>query len=165
MALKRNQSQPISRRRQRAIFTVGAAVPDFEFIDFTANATLAEFRGRASYSTFGLVVQPVPRRHPRIEECLSETPPQGFEIIGLNSEAIARKMSDAVPEVRRGQAREIVGTRGVNWPQSVNATSLRSRRDLDRKSAGEVPGRSGRRLVARSVKFELRPRLEGLLET
>jgi hypothetical protein len=43
----------------------------------------------------------------------------------MNSEAIGQKDVDAeFLKSGEARAREVVGTRGVNWPQSVNATSL-----------------------------------------
>lgn len=106
---------------------VGAVVPDFEFVAFDGKRhSLAEFRGRVVVLDFWASwCSPCLADIPELKSVYQKFHPQGFEIIGLNSEAIGQKDVDA--EFRKSgeaRAREIVGTRGVNWPQSVNATSL-----------------------------------------
>jgi len=105
----------------------GAAVPDFEFIDFDGKRhTLAEFRGRAVLLDFWASwCSPCLADIPELKSVYQRFHAQGFEIIGLNSEAIGQKDVDAgFLKSGEARAREIVGTRGVNWPQSANATSL-----------------------------------------
>ncbi|HWP54470.1 MAG TPA: protein-disulfide reductase DsbD domain-containing protein [Pyrinomonadaceae bacterium] len=106
---------------------VGAVVPDFEFIDFEGKRhTLAEFRGRAVLLDFWASwCSPCLADIPELKKVYQKFHAQGFEIIGLNSEAIGQKDVEAeFVKSGEGKAREIVATRSVNWPQSVNATSL-----------------------------------------
>jgi thiol-disulfide isomerase/thioredoxin len=147
---------------------VGAVVPDFEFIDFDGKRhTLADFRGRAVLLDFWASwCSPCLADIPELKSVYQKFHVQGFEIIGMNSEAIGQKDVDAAflksGEVR---AREIVGTRGVSWPQSVNATSLpvASRFGVESLPAKFLVDREGRVVARISKVSELAAVLGGLL--
>jgi len=105
------------------LVTVGTFVPDFEFTDFKGQRhSFSEFRGRAVLLDFwaswcGPCLADIPE--------LKKYHARGLEIIGMNSETIGQKEADAAfLKDAEARAREIVATRGVNWPQSINATSL-----------------------------------------
>ena len=109
------------------ILAVGAVVTDFDFTDFNgARRNFSEFRGRVVLLDFWASwCSPCLADIPELKSVYQRFHPQGFEIIGLNSEAIGQKEVD--PELLKegdAKAREIARTRGVNWPQSVNVTSL-----------------------------------------
>ena len=136
---------------------VGAVVPDFEFIGFDGKRhTLADFRGRAVLLDFWASwCSPCLADIPELKSVYQKFHTQGFEIIGMNSEAIGQKDVDAeFLKSGEARAREIVGTRGVNWPQSVNATSLpvASRIGVESLPAKFLVDREGR-LVARISKL------------
>jgi len=109
------------------VLVVGNVVPDFDFTDFNGKRrSFSEFRGRIVLLDFWASwCSPCLADIPDLKIAYQKFRAQGFEIIGMNSEAIGQKEVDA-EFLREGEAkaREIVGTRGVNWPQSVNATSL-----------------------------------------
>jgi thiol-disulfide isomerase/thioredoxin len=143
---------------------VGAVVPDFEFDDFEGKRhTLAEFRGRAVLLDFWASwCSPCLADIPELKIVYQKFHPQGFEIIGMNSEAVGQKDVDAeFLKSGEAKAREIAGTRGVNWLQSVNATSLpvASRFGVESLPAKFLIDREGR-LVARISKVS---ELEALL--
>ncbi|HEX3230031.1 MAG TPA: TlpA disulfide reductase family protein, partial [Pyrinomonadaceae bacterium] len=87
---------------------------------------LVEFRGRAVLLDFWASwCSPCLADIPELKNVYQKFHTRGFEIIGMNSEAIGQKDVDAeFLKSGEARAREVVGTRGVNWPQSVNATSL-----------------------------------------
>ncbi|MGZ8848422.1 MAG: TlpA family protein disulfide reductase, partial [Pyrinomonadaceae bacterium] len=89
---------------------------------------------------------------------------QGFEILGMNSEGLGQGDNDPsfVKEAQL-RAREIVRTRGVNWPQSANETSLpvATRLGIESLPAKILIDREGR-FVARISKVS---DLEALLST
>jgi thiol-disulfide isomerase/thioredoxin len=152
----------------RSSLTVGALVPDFEFIDFDGKRhTLAEFRGRAVLLDFWASwCSPCLADIPELKRVYQKLHAQGFEIIGLNSEAIGQKDVDAeFLKSGEARAREIVGTRGVNWPQSVNATSLpvASRFGVGSLPAKFLVDREGRLIARISKVSELEAVLESLL--
>jgi len=149
---------------------VGAVVPNFEFIDFDGKRrAFVEFRGRAVLLDFWASwCSPCLADIPELKSVYQRFHTQGFEIIGLNSEAIGQKDSDAeFLKSGEARAREIVGTRSVNWPQSVNATSLpvASRFGVESLPAKFLIDREGR-LVARISKVsELEAVLGNLLSS
>jgi len=105
------------------LLAVGTIVPDFDFTDFKGQRhSFSEFRGRAVLLDFwaswcGPCLADIPE--------LKKYHGRGLEIIGMNSETIGQKEVDAIfLKEAEARAHEIVATRGVNWPQSVNATSL-----------------------------------------
>jgi thiol-disulfide isomerase/thioredoxin len=105
----------------------GTVVPDFEFTDFNGKRrSLSEFRGRVVLLDFWASwCSPCLADIPDLKRVYQKFHAQGFEIVGMNSETIGQKDVDA-EFLKEGEAkaREIVATRGVDWPQSVNATSL-----------------------------------------
>lgn len=110
-----------------SILALGSILSDFDFTDFNgARRSFSEFRGRVVLLDFWASwCSPCLADIPELKGVYQKFHTQGFEIIGMNSEAIGQKEVD--PEfLKQGEARarEIAGTRGVNWPQSVNATSL-----------------------------------------
>ncbi len=110
-----------------SILAVGSVVPDFEFIDFKGNRRrFSEFRGRVVLLDFWASwCSPCLADIPELKSVYGKFQTQGLEIIGMNSEAIGQKDVDAeFLKSAEAKAREIAGTRGVTWPQSVNATSL-----------------------------------------
>jgi thiol-disulfide isomerase/thioredoxin len=147
--------------------TVGAVVPDFAFIDFNGKRhTLSEFRGRAVLLDFWASwCSPCLADIPELKSVYQKFQTQGFEIIGMNSEAIGQKEVDAeFLKSGEAKAREIAGARGVNWLQSVNATSLpvASRFGVETLPAKFLLDREGR-LIARITKVsELEALLGGL---
>lgn len=148
---------------------VGTLVPDFDFIDFNGKRrSFSEFRGRVVLLDFWASwCSPCLADIPELKSVYQNFHTQGFEIIGMNSEAIGQKEIDAA-FLKEGEAkaREIVGTRGVNWPQSVNATSLpvASRFGVENLPAKFLVDRGGR-LVARISKVsELEAVLGSLLD-
>lgn len=159
---------PPKRETEVNVFTVGSLLSDFDFNDFNgAHRNSSEFRGRVILLDFWASwCSPCLADIPELKGVYQKFHAQGFEIIGLNSEAIGQKDVDA-EFVKSGaaRAREIVRTRGVNWTQSVNATSLpvASRFGVESLPAKFLIDREGR-LIARINKVsELEAVLRGLL--
>lgn len=138
------------------VFTVGSVLPDFDFDDFNGTRRrLSEFRGRIILIDFWASwCSPCLADIPELKSLYQKFHGQGFEIIGMNSEAIGQKEVDA-EFLKSGEtrAREIARSRGVPWPQSVNATSLpvASRFGVESLPAKFLIDREGR-LVARISK-------------
>jgi thiol-disulfide isomerase/thioredoxin len=164
--------KPVATDKPEALaarsLTVGAVVPDFEFTDFNGTRrSFSEFRGRVVLLDFWASwCGPCLADIPELKGVYQKFQTQGFEIIGMNSEAIGQKEVDAeFLKSGEAKARQITGTRGVKWPQSVNATSLpvASRFGVESLPAKFLVDREGR-LVARISKVsEVEAVLSGLL--
>lgn len=146
---------------------VGSVLTNFDFTDFNgARRSLSEFRGRVILLDFWASwCSPCLADIPDLKTLYQKFHAQGFEIIGMNSEAIGQKEVDAkFLKSGEGKAREIVGTREVNWPQSVNATSLpvASQFGVESLPAKFLVDREGR-LVARISKVSELEALVGSL--
>lgn len=151
------------------VFAAGSVLPNFDFTDFNGTRrSFSEFRGRVILLDFWASwCSPCLADIPELKSVYQKFHARGFEIIGMNSEAIGQKEVDAeFLKSGEARAREIVSTRGVNWPQSVNATSLpiASRFGIESLPAKFLIDREGR-LVARISKVsELEAVLGRLLD-
>lgn len=107
--------------------TAGAVIPDFDFTDFGGKVRrLTEFRGSVVLLDFWASwCSPCLADIPDLKKAYLKFQGQGFEILGMNSEGLGQSDNDpSFVKEAQIRAREIVRTRGVNWPQSANETSL-----------------------------------------
>ncbi len=107
--------------------TTGAQVPDFTFTDFNGKSRrFSEFRGRVVLLDFWASwCSPCLADIPQLKAAYQKYHAQGFEIIGMDSEMLGQKEIDAeFAKDAQTKAREIVNTRGVNWPQSISESSV-----------------------------------------
>lgn len=152
--------------RKSELLTAGAVIPDFDFTDFEGKRRrFSEFRGRVVLLDFWASwCSPCIADIPELKKTYQKFRAQGFEILGLDSETLGQKDED--PEFLKEsqmRARQIVSGRGVNWPQSVNETSLpvASRIGIESLPAKILVDREGR-FVARISKVS---ELDALLGT
>lgn len=152
-----------------SLLTVGVVLPDFDFTDFNGRRrSFAELRGRVVLLDFWASwCSPCLADIPDLKSVYQKFHAQGFEIVGMNSETIGQKDVDA-QFLKEGEAkaRQIVGTRGVNWPQSINATSLpvALRFGVENLPAKFLIDREGRFIARISKVSELEAQLVSLLK-
>lgn len=118
---------PTTAADKSIALTTGALTPDFDFTDFGGKVRrLTEFRGRIVLLDFWASwCSPCLADIPDLKKAYLKFQAQGFEILGMNSEGLGQSDNDpAFVKEAQLRAREIVRTRGVNWPQSANETSL-----------------------------------------
>jgi len=121
------ETQPDKAANSGDLISAGAKVPEFEFTDFNGKRRgFAEFRGQIVLLDFWASwCSPCLADIPELRKTYQQFHQQGFAIIGMNSEMLGQKELDAeFLKAGEAKAREIVGTRGVNWTQSINDTSL-----------------------------------------
>jgi thiol-disulfide isomerase/thioredoxin len=109
------------------LLATGAVIPDFEFTDFQGKRRrFTEFRGRVVLLDFWASwCSPCLADIPELKKIYQKFQPQGFEILGMDSETLGQNEIDAeFLKEAQTKAREIVSTRGVNWTLSANETSL-----------------------------------------
>lgn len=159
-------TSPTEPARRSELLTAGAVIPDFDFTDFDGKRRrFSEFRGRVVLLDFWASwCSPCIADIPELKKSYQKFRAQGFEILGLDSETLGQKDED--PEFLKEsqmRARQIVSGRGVNWPQSVNETSLpvASRMGIESLPAKILVDREGR-FVARIIKVS---ELDALLGT
>ncbi len=144
----------------------GAVIPDFDFTDFAGKVRrFSEFRGSVVLLDFWASwCSPCLADIPDLKKVYLKFQVQGLEILGMNSEGLGQSDNDpAFLKEAQLRAREIVRTRGVNWPQSANETSLpvAVRFGIENLPAKILIDREGR-FVARISKVS---ELEALLNT
>jgi thiol-disulfide isomerase/thioredoxin len=106
---------------------VGDLVDDFEFVDFTGKSRhFSEFRGKVVLLDFWASwCSPCLADIPNLKNVYQRYRARGFEIVGMDSETLGQKDVDAeFAKDAQLKAREIVGSRGVNWTQATADTSL-----------------------------------------
>lgn len=144
----------------------GNVIPDFDFTDFGGRGRrFSEFRGGVVLLDFWASwCSPCLADIPDLKKAYLKFQGQGFEILGMNSEGLGQSDNDPVfLKEAQLRAQEIVRTRGVNWPQSANGTSIpvAARLGIESLPAKILVDREGR-FVARIAKIS---ELEALLVT
>ena len=104
-------------------------VLDFTFTDFGGKPRkLSEFKGKFVLLDFWATwCKPCLAEIPHLKELYAKYHAQGFEIIGMNSETLGQEQGDVDADFakeREQQARQIVSTRGVTWPQATTETAM-----------------------------------------
>jgi len=123
-----SQSQTIAGSSPGANgLATGTTVVDFDFTDFSGKPRhLSEFRGKIVLLDFwASCCSPCLADIPQLKTAYEKYQPRGFEIIGMDSETLGQKDSDAeFAREAQMKAREIVATRGVHWTQSTAQSSV-----------------------------------------
>jgi thiol-disulfide isomerase/thioredoxin len=123
------KSQSATNTNTRAAYPLATAdtAVDFDFTDFNGKPRhLSEFRGKVVLLDFWASwCSPCLADIPQLKAAYAKYQSRGFEIIGLDSETLGQKDSDAeFAKESQMKAREIVTTRGVGWIQSIAQTSV-----------------------------------------
>ena len=103
-------------------------IADFDFTDFEGKKRrFSEFKGKIVLIDFWATwCGPCLADIPKLKTLYDAYKSQGFEILGMNAETIGDE-DPADPEFAKesaARAKQIVKTRGVNWPQADAETSL-----------------------------------------
>lgn len=110
-----------------ATLKAGDTVTDFGFIDFAGKERkFSEFKGKVVLIDFWATwCAPCLADIPKLRKIYDKYSPQGFEILGMNSETIGDEDPD--PEFAgeaATRAKQIATTRGAIWTHASAATSL-----------------------------------------
>ena len=147
----------------------GAVIADFDFTDFAGRPRrFSEFRGRVVLLDFWASwCSPCLADIPELKRIHQKFHSQGFEILGMDSETLGQKDDDpAFLKEAQANARLILKSRGVSWPQSANETSLPVARRFGIESlpAKILIDRDGRFIAKISKLSELEALLHTLLK-
>jgi thiol-disulfide isomerase/thioredoxin len=151
------------------LLTAGSIIRDFDFTDFDGKRRrFSEFRGRVVLLDFWASwCSPCLADIPELKKIYQKFHAQGFEILGMDSETLGQNDNDpGFLKESQLRARDITGSRGVNWPQSTNETSLPVAKELGIESlpAKFLIDREGRFVARISKVSELDTLLSTLLK-
>jgi len=104
---------------------VGATVPDFSFTDFRGESRkFSAFRGKYVLLDFWATwCSPCLADMPRLRKLYDKYQPQGFEILGLDSETLGQDTDETDPQTQQ-QAKQIAATKGAVWTHATAATAV-----------------------------------------
>jgi thiol-disulfide isomerase/thioredoxin len=110
----------------------GQAVPDFSFVDFEGRARkLSDFRGKFVLLDFwGTWCGPCIAEMKELDPIYAQYAPRGFEIIGMNMEKTAGKLSAAEYAAVNDTARAFVAKAGHKWIQATQESIERFALDV-----------------------------------
>lgn len=108
---------------------VGAAVPDFSFVDFAGKTrAFHEFKGHVVLMDFWATwCKPCLADIPHLTELYAKYHSKGFDIIGMDAETLGQAPEDIDAALLKGQearARQIAVARGAVWPHGANASAV-----------------------------------------
>ncbi len=103
---------------------VGAQVPDFAFTDFAGKARkFSEFRGKYVLLDFWATwCSPCLADMPRLRKLYDKYQPNGFEILGLDSETLGQD-TDETDLATQEQAKKVAAAKGAVWTHATSPTA------------------------------------------
>jgi thiol-disulfide isomerase/thioredoxin len=119
----------IQKSSEPAGLGIGAAVPDFAFVDFTGRThSFHEFKGHVVLLDFWATwCKPCLADMPHLVDLYGRYHKKGFDIIGMEAETLGQSPKE-IDQARLAEqelrAREIVRTRGAVWPHANNRTAF-----------------------------------------
>jgi thiol-disulfide isomerase/thioredoxin len=99
-------------------------VPDFAFTDFAGKARkLSEFRGKYLLLDFWATwCSPCLADMPRLRKLYDKHQPNGFEILGLDSETLGQDTDDT-DQATQDQAKKVAAAKGAVWTHATSPTA------------------------------------------